>query len=185
MESRTGTQYQLDRSQFERLTMGEPGRPAFPFSQLNIQRRMRPEISTLIRSTLYPNLVDHETTECLPDVVGMRDNVFWLDHRNIEDGGRGGEDMVTSYSNSWEVEMTYGLVRHIIRQGEYSSSDIAVLAPYTGQLQKLRSKFRNEFELVFNDRDEEELEIADEGILEGEPEFKRTIDKRSFSQLLR
>ena len=32
--------------------------------------------------------------------------------------------------------------------GVYSSSDIAVLTPYTGQLQKLREKMRNNFELV-------------------------------------
>jgi hypothetical protein len=54
--------------------------------------------------------------------------------------------------------MVHALVRHIVRQGEYSSSDIAVLTPYTGQLQKLRSAMRNDFEIVLNDRDQDALE---------------------------
>lgn len=42
----------------------------------------------------------------------------------------------------------HALVRHVVRQGVYSSSEIAVLTPYTGQLQKLRSSMRNDFEIV-------------------------------------
>lgn len=41
--------------------------------------------------------------------------------------------------------MTHTLPRQIVRQGAYSSTDIAVLTPYTGQLQKLRAKFSTEF----------------------------------------
>lgn len=53
--------------------------------------------------------------------------------------------------------MTAALVRHIVRQGAYSSSDIAVLTPYSGQLQKLRLHMRKEFEISLSDRDEEVL----------------------------
>lgn len=65
MESQRGLSYQLDRSQFERLSIGESGRPPFPVAQLNVQRRMRPEISRLIRP-IYPRLTDHEVTKNLP-----------------------------------------------------------------------------------------------------------------------
>jgi hypothetical protein len=65
LESQQGIMYQLDRSQFERLSVGEPGRPPLPLAQLNIQRRMRPEISTLIREMIYPRLIDHESTRNL------------------------------------------------------------------------------------------------------------------------
>lgn len=156
LESQRGTFYQLDRSQFERLSVGERGRPAFPVAQLSVQRRMRPEISTLIRETMYPRLVDHDDTKNLPDVVGMRKNVFWLDHNNIEEGAQADRHQ-KSHSNLWEVDMTHALVRHIVRQGVYSSTDIAVLTPYTGQLQKLRAKMRNDFEVVLSERDEETL----------------------------
>lgn len=74
LESSRGTPYQLDRSQFERLTVGQPGICRLPIAQLDVQRRMRPEISRLINS-IYPKLVDHTVTKSLPDVVGLRRNV--------------------------------------------------------------------------------------------------------------
>lgn len=37
LESKQGTPYQLGRSQFERISIGEAGRPSFPVAQLNIQ----------------------------------------------------------------------------------------------------------------------------------------------------
>ncbi len=46
---------------------------------------MRPEISALIRETIYEKLIDQSTTKDLPDVVGMRENVFWLNHGHFED----------------------------------------------------------------------------------------------------
>lgn len=192
LESKQGTPYQLDRSQFERLSVGEPGRPQFPVAQLNVQRRMRPEISNLIRATIYPRLVDHLTTDHLPDVVGMRHNVFWLDHQNSEESP-GADKHQKSKSNDWEVDMTHALVRHIVRQGVYSSSDIAVLTPYTGQLQKLRAKMRNDFEIVLSDRDEETL--ARDGFTEdtaaiGEAQMstgnrRKPLEKKKLSDLLR
>lgn len=41
---------------------------------------MRPEVSTLICETIYPRLSDYTSTLNLPDVIGMRKNVFWLDY---------------------------------------------------------------------------------------------------------
>ncbi|PVH68320.1 P-loop containing nucleoside triphosphate hydrolase protein [Cadophora sp. DSE1049] len=194
LESKQGAQYQLDRSQFERLSVGEPGRPRLLVAQLDVQRRMRPEISALIRETIYPGLVDHEITKGLPDVVGMRRNVFWLDHNNVEEGAI--QDMhQKSHSNLWEVEFTYALVRHIVRQGAYKSSEIAVLTPYTGQLQKLRSKMRNEFEIVLSERDEEVLAkdgFIDEEVLKesqqagSQSKFeKRPLERKKLADLLR
>ncbi len=156
LESQQGASYQLDRSQFERLSVGERGRPSFPVAQLNVQRRMRPEISTLIRETMYPRLLDHTSTKTLPSVVGMRKDVFWLNHENYEEGARADAHQ-KSHSNLWEVNMIHALVRHILRQGVYNSTDIAVLTPYTGQLQKIRSKMRNDFEIVLSERDQETL----------------------------
>jgi AAA domain len=166
IESHEGVQYKLDRSQFERLVVGEPGRLRIPVAQLDVQRRMRPEISRLIRKTLYPSLKDHTATLNRPDVVGMRKNVFWLDHKNLEDGQQSESHHLQSKSNQWEVEMVHALVRHVVRQGTYSSNDIAVLTPYTGQIQKLRAALRNDFEVVLSDRDEEAL--AKDGLAENE-----------------
>ncbi|KAI9836984.1 MAG: hypothetical protein M1819_000633 [Sarea resinae] len=188
-ESQQGRLYRLDRSQFERLAIGDHNKPPFPVAQLNVQRRMRPEISVLIRATLYGRLVDHENTKSLPDVVGMRKNVFWYDHTHPEDGSRS-EANQTSKSNAWEAKMVHGLVRHIVRQGVYSSKDIAVLTPYVGQLQKLRAAMRMDFEIVLSDRDEETL------IKDGFPDEKPSsnfynqgagpvLEKKAMSDLLR
>ena len=194
LESQQGAAYQLDRSQFERLSVGEPGRPAIPLAQLNVQRRMRPEISTLIRETIYPRLIDHECTKNLPDVVGMRKNVFWLDHDNIEEGEQA-DSHQKSHSNLWEVGMIHALVRHILRQGVYNSTDIAVLTPYTGQLQKIRAILRRDFEIVLSDRDQEALEKEGFNSVETNTESdvdreqvstgSKPIQKRKMSELLR
>ncbi|KAK8064546.1 hypothetical protein PG994_007184 [Apiospora phragmitis] len=111
LESSRGQDYQLDRSQFERLALGQPGLPPIPLSQLNIQRRMRSDIAALLRKTI----------------------------------------------NTWEVGMVQALVRHIVRQGVYKSEDIAVITPYTGNLQKLRASLSSDFEITMSDRDEETM----------------------------
>ncbi|KAH8743190.1 hypothetical protein BGZ57DRAFT_981182 [Hyaloscypha finlandica] len=47
-----------------------------------------------------------------------------------------------------------------------ANADIAVLTPYTRQLQKLRAKMRNEFEIVLSERDQEIL--AKDGFIDEE-----------------
>ena len=157
LESARGQPYQLDRSQFERLAVGQPGLPAVPVTQLSMQRRMRPDIARLIRNTVYPGLQDHGSVMHLPDVVGMRDNVFWLNHDKLEDGSTD-DGRVKSHSNAWEVAMTKALVRHLVRQGAYKSKEIAVLTPYSGQLHKLRAALEADFDISVSDRDKEDLE---------------------------
>jgi AAA domain len=190
LESQQGGLYQLDRSQFERLSSGESGKFPLPIAQLNVQRRMRPEISILIRTTLYKRLVDHRDTKSLPDVVGMRKNVFWFDHTNQEDRSRP-EETQRSKSNVWEVDMTHALVRHIVRQGAYSSNDIAVLTPYVGQLQKLRAAMRQEFEIVLGERDQDTL--VKDGFVDEDPSTGvdssqaagLVLQKKAMTELLR
>ncbi|KAL4862437.1 P-loop containing nucleoside triphosphate hydrolase protein [Aspergillus spectabilis] len=144
MESHRSDYHWLDRSQFERLAMGEHGLPRLQTVQLNVQRRMRPDISTLIRiKELYPNLLDHDSVKGLPDVVGMQKNIFWLTHNHKEDNPDSG-DIGHSKSNTWEVGMTCALVMHIMRQGVYGRNDIAVLTPYSGQLQRLHAAFQED-----------------------------------------
>ncbi|TGO88166.1 hypothetical protein BPOR_0179g00040 [Botrytis porri] len=191
LESQAGAPYKLDRSQFERLSVGDPGRLTLPVAQLNIQRRMRPDISRLIK-TIYPRLVDHDVTKILADVVGMRKNTYWLKHTNFQDNANGNDADKKSHSNKWEVEMTAALVRHIIRQGIYGSSDIAVLTPYSGQLQKLRTHMGKEFEIVLSERDQEILARDGLTISDEKPDSstsrsgdRKPLEKRNLSELLR
>lgn len=174
LENPQGKQYQLDRSLFERLSIGETGIQKFPITQLHIQRRMRPEISKLIKE-LYPNLLDDESVINLPDVIGLRNNIFFFDHKNLE--GDNNQGIQKSHINIWEVEMTYALVRHLVLQGSYKTTDIAVLTPYSGQLQKLRSKFQNYFEIVLSDRDQDLL--VKDGFIDDDNEQRSILDKKS------
>jgi hypothetical protein len=146
LESPHGTPYQLDRSMFERLSASKHGR--VPLSQLNVQRRMRPEIAKLLRGTTYPGLIDHESVKTLPDVVGMRRNLFWLHHTEHEDRLQGNYTGRKSYSNLWEVEMIQVLVRHIVRQGVHGSGDIAILTPYAEQLQNIKRTLGQNFNIL-------------------------------------
>lgn len=91
--------------------------------------------------------------------------------------------------------MTQALLRHIVRQGVYSSTDIAVLTPYAGQLQKFRGKFRNEYEIVLSDRDQEvldkegltmnALDSEDEQAPEEARSGRKPLEKKNMSDLLR
>ncbi|KAF4989662.1 hypothetical protein FGRMN_8976 [Fusarium graminum] len=190
LESPSAQFWQLDRSQFERRAIGEPGLAPAPFAQLNVQRRMRPEISQLIRR-VYPNLEDHHTVSHNEDVVGMRKNLFWLDHNHPEDTGGDGT-RVKSHSNIWETNMATALVRHLVRQGVYRAEDIALLTPYTGQLQQLRSALGKDFEICLSDRDMNQLAhegFEDEsGVKESDKHPKGThkmIEKKQLLETIR
>ncbi|KAI7227109.1 hypothetical protein KC330_g8546 [Hortaea werneckii] len=167
-ESRGGAQYALDVSLFERLVQPQDilAHP-LPFCRLQVQRRMHPSISQLVQETLYPNLQNAESVNSIPDVVGMRRRLFWMHHEQIED--HAGDGLNTSHTNSYEVEMTAALVKHLVHQGVYKSEEIAVITPYLGQLRLLRRKLASSFEIVLNERDDEEL-LKDAGNgIEGDP----------------
>ncbi|RMX78328.1 hypothetical protein D0869_09171 [Hortaea werneckii] len=167
-ESRGGAQYALDVSLFERLVQPQDilAHP-LPFCRLQVQRRMHPSISQLVQETLYPNLQNAESVNPIPDVVGMRRRLFWMHHEQIED--HAGDGLKTSHTNSYEVEMTAALVKHLVHQGVYKSEEIAVITPYLGQLRLLRRKLASSFEIVLNERDDEEL-LKDAGNgIEGDP----------------
>ncbi|KAJ1300333.1 hypothetical protein OPQ81_005154 [Rhizoctonia solani] len=147
----TGHVWRFDRSLMERLSSS-----GFPMSQIDVQRRMRPAISALIRKPLYPNLKDHKLVTEYPNVRGMHKDVFFVSHTNQETGG--GEDSVSKH-NAYEVDMIYQLVLHLLRQGCYNKEgNIVVLAAYLGQIPKIRQKLRDVVTTIVDERDAELLE---------------------------
>jgi hypothetical protein len=177
----SGKKWQLDRSQFERRAEGEDGLSPVPVAQLNIQRRMRPEISQLI-STVYPKLQDHPSVLSYPDVVGMRHNVFWLDHNEPEAQPSEGPH-ASSYCNMWEVQIATALVRHLVRQGEYKPKDIALLTPYTGQLCALTHALSKEIEISIGSDDSQDSDQESE--CEEDTEDQKPMRKRPLSSAVR
>jgi superfamily I DNA and/or RNA helicase len=151
-----GKKFALDISLFERLVKPSTGNFQVPLNTLKTQRRMHPSISELVRVPLYPDLQDHPSVSEYPEVEGMRDRLYWLDHQAKEDA-QNAQAISSSKTNSFEVEMVAALVSHLVKQGTYGHEDIAVLTPYLGQLQKLRRRLASDFVIVVGDRDEEDL----------------------------
>ncbi|UZO22878.1 uncharacterized protein OCT59_015227 [Rhizophagus irregularis] len=85
MESQIGEYYQLDKSLFERFIDGNNA-ITIERTRLLIQRRMRNEISDLIRHTIYEALIDGENTAKYPNICGAQHiNVYFIDHNHPED----------------------------------------------------------------------------------------------------
>lgn len=149
-----GKVFSLDVSLFERLV--DPQNTSIekvPHSTLLTQRRMHPSISRLIQKTLYDDLQNSPSVLDYSEVVGMQHRLFWLDHQNYEASHNHDEHVTTSHSNDWEINMTTALVSHLVKQGVYASTDIAVLTPYLGNLVKLRHKLSGAFQVVLDERD--------------------------------
>ncbi|CAI2167409.1 17623_t:CDS:2 [Funneliformis geosporum] len=159
MDSTLGKNYQLNKSLFERLVEGDNSAKIGKV-QLLTQRRMRKEISDLVRRTLYPKLIDGENTAKYPNVRGAQYNVYFINHRHPEDSG--GDFAMQSHVNKYEVEMVVEMVKYFIRNGYTKSEDIAVLTPYLGQMIKIRDALSKSFVVVIDERDAQKLEEIEE-----------------------
>ncbi|KAI1205905.1 uncharacterized protein F4807DRAFT_246245 [Annulohypoxylon truncatum] len=160
--SHRGAQYSLDVSLFERLiNPAYDTDPRLPYDTLETQRRMHPNVSELIRSTLYPTLEDGGMVTKYPEIAGMKKRLFWLHHESPEDQAMQLDPTTTSHTNTFEIEMTVALVQHLVRQGSYGADDIAVITPYLGQLHRLRREMGKLLEISVGERDLEELEALE------------------------
>ncbi|GMK56414.1 hypothetical protein CspeluHIS016_0302540 [Cutaneotrichosporon spelunceum] len=151
MDNRRGPDlFHLDMSLMERLDAS-----GLAMSQLYVQRRMTPPISSLIRNTLYPNLVDHELVFQYPNVVGMAKNLFFMHHTNPEKAsGPNGN----SKSNPFEAQMACDLALHLLKQGCYSKEgDIVILCAYLGQILEIRERLNSKVPVNIDERDQERL----------------------------
>jgi hypothetical protein len=181
VENLRQSKHNLDVSLFERLCFGgvpsESGRAfKFPLAQLTVQRRMRSEIADLVRVPLYKNLLDHESVHAYPPVAGMYSSLYWLDHRNYEDGANPLDSKETSRSNSFEAQMATELVSHLFKQDEYKNGDVAVITPYLGQLRKLRDCLSKTFTVDLSETDQDELAQLESDELDDKP--KKTVASR-------
>lgn len=117
----------FDRSLLERLIVG-----GMAHATLQVQHRMRPAISALIRPT-YPSLQDAPSTHGRPSIPGVRGNVVFLSHDHPEREAAGD---LSRKINDHEVSMVAAIVEYLLRQG-LVESDIVVLTPYASQLMEL------------------------------------------------
>lgn len=122
---------------------------------------MRPEISSLIRSLTYPELVDAPKTQNRPDLLGVCDNLVFIHHENLEGehsqlSDRRDMASTSSKQNNFEVQMVLKMVRYLAQQG-YGTDKLVILTPYLGQLHKLRDALKKDNDPILNDLDSYEL----------------------------
>ncbi|XP_041363692.1 NFX1-type zinc finger-containing protein 1-like [Gigantopelta aegis] len=119
--------YCLDLSLFERMINN-----GVQCNTLEIQHRMRPEISSLM-THIYPNLKDDESVKAFPNIMGVSQNLFFLTHNHPE---KHDTEMV-SHSNEFEAAYVKEFCLYLLKQG-YDRSQITVLTTYSGQLLALK-----------------------------------------------
>ncbi|RIB01360.1 hypothetical protein C2G38_2296304 [Gigaspora rosea] len=175
-DSKIGINYALDKSIFERLVNGDQAMRLEKL-QLCTQRRIRKEISDLIRYTLYNELVDDKITDSYPDVCGAQKNIYFMNHHHPEDSNES-DFAVNSHSNTFEAKMLIGLVKHFIHNGYDKPGQIAVLTPYLGQLIKIRDMLSKSFVVVIDERDDQLINDMEESI---DSENKNPDDESAFS----
>jgi superfamily I DNA and/or RNA helicase len=127
--------HSLGVSLFERLVMNE-----FPFTRLSHQRRMRPEIRTLI-DPIYkdPPLNDHPDVLSYPPIRGMDQSLYFLAHDQDE------IHMSESASkvNEHEAKMAAKLSVYLLLQG-YKADEITIITMYSGQKSLIKRSLRDE-----------------------------------------
>lgn len=158
----SGHGYNLDCSLFERLVTS-----GLPTATLNVQHRMRPSISQIIRSQTYPTLKDHPSVEQYPDVHGVKGNVIFIDHNLKEDVGlqKRGKNNQKTKANLHEASLCVEILRFFLLQG-YQPDQIVVLTPYVGQLLNIMAIIERELENsmgYLSDMDLNEMNEEDAG----------------------
>ncbi|EKX36930.1 hypothetical protein GUITHDRAFT_116953 [Guillardia theta CCMP2712] len=179
VQSKSG--YDIDRSLFERLVEDRDT----PTSVLRRQYRMRPEISDLIRQTIYPELLDGDRVLQYPQVSGVVSPVFFWSHSVPEDKFQD-KDMKYqtqegSKTNMHEVACVIALIRYLVAQG-YGTDRITVLTGYLGQSVLIKRELKKVAFAAFlgeKDREEAELLLADEDSSDEGEEGKQTATEVS------
>lgn len=119
------------------------------------QRRMRPEISHLLRQTLYRNLRDGQNVFQHPPLSGFQNSLWFFDHNWPEN-----QTDDQSSTNKLEAEMVLQLVKYAMRHG-YIGERLAVITPYVGQLLLLKKIFSNSrMTLFIGDADMDALDVV-------------------------
>ncbi|CAG9821989.1 unnamed protein product [Phaedon cochleariae] len=134
------TKYRLGISLFERMVINN-----IQCHTLDVQHRMRPEISSLVRPAIYPVLKDHESTIDRPRIAGLDNCLYFIDHKEQEQLCRD-----NSKKNIHEAQFLIQFARHLILNG-YKPQNITILAAYLGQMfemQREKLKFRMQLQDV-------------------------------------
>ena len=125
--------YKLDVSLFERMV-----NVGIQCERLSVQHRMRPEIAALMKH-IYEDLEDHASVEKYENIKGMKKNMFFIDHSQLEKSC----DQTHSHVNEHEARYLVALCRYLLQQG-YRANEITLLTTYMGQMFAIKDILREE-----------------------------------------
>ncbi|XP_054156533.1 NFX1-type zinc finger-containing protein 1-like [Oppia nitens] len=129
------TEYKMDISLFERMvTMN------MPYQQLQQQFRMRPCIAELLKVANFYDikLTNAQKVTVYPNInYTFGKNMYFIDHKHIEDNTHSRQSHDRSRSNLHEAKMIVEFVKYLLLRG-YSGDDITVLATYNSQLSEIK-----------------------------------------------
>lgn len=98
----------------------------YPCVSLTHQRRMRPEISEIIK-IIYPNLQNSPSVFNRPHILGVTGkSIYFLNHNYLEET----DQRILSKKNPKEAEMIMLFARYLLQQG-YKGKEITILSLYT------------------------------------------------------
>ncbi|XP_044747132.1 NFX1-type zinc finger-containing protein 1-like isoform X3 [Coccinella septempunctata] len=123
--------YNLGISLFERMIRND-----VQCFTLNVQHRMRPEISALIKPSIYPDLQDHESVLHRPPIEGMDKCLYFIDHQHPEESSAG-----NSKKNVHEATFLVRLAEYLMLNG-YRPGQITILAAYLSQMYEIQREKR-------------------------------------------
>lgn len=98
---------------------------------------MRPQISVLSKIFYNHPIYDHELVEEYPNVIGMKKNVYFVNHKEPESEIA----ELKSKRNRYEATYLSKLCQYLLKQ-DYDPSQITVITMYLGQLIEIRNELR-------------------------------------------
>ncbi|XP_071958540.1 NFX1-type zinc finger-containing protein 1-like [Antedon mediterranea] len=128
-------EFKLEISLFERMVKN-----GMDCQRLNIQHRMRPEISSIMKNYFYTGLLDAPNVLQYGNIKGVSSNMFFIEHNQLETA----VNDTLSKSNIFEAEFLVNLCKYLIQQG-YKPSEITILTTYTGQLFQFKKIMKSQF----------------------------------------
>ena len=144
--------YGLDISLFERFIKN-----MFPYSRLEEQHRMCPEIAKIMSTVFYKGLKNHPSVTKYPkNNIGLGTNLFFLTHNYLENGVSTDELYGKSKVNVHEAYLLLYLARYLLANG-CKKEKITILTTYLGQFFELRKLLRE----TFSDLDKVSIAVVD------------------------
>ena len=102
---------------------------------------MRPEISQLIKNFYDVRIEDHESVNGRDDIIGLKNNIFFITHNILEERQNHDEESTTKI-NRYEAEYAVKLAEYLLKQRQFKPEQITILTMYLGQVSEINKQMK-------------------------------------------